>query len=231
MVERLGNEQRAPYRVPATFGHENQICEPNKVCEPQMTSSNATPRRRPSTGPSRNPATRQAILNATRQILSEKGYGGISFEEIARRAGAGKPTIYRWWPTKADLFIEVYGADKDQEVPVPDTGNLAEDLTSYTTALWSFWRSHPAASAFKGLIAEAQSNDAARHVLVNKFLPHRTEPIRLMLRRAVQRNEIGEGEVESRVQMWVGFSWYHLLAGDVGSDMSALGSAMSLLAS
>lgn len=193
-----------------------------------MSSDN--PKHRASTGPSRNPATRQAIIAATQQILAEKGYGGISFEEIARRAGAGKPTIYRWWPTKADLFIEVYGTDKEQEVQVPNSGDLQKDLTSYTLALWNYWRTQPAAGAFKGLIAEAQSNQAALDALVHKFLPQRTQAIRQILLRGVQRGDFPAADLEARVLMWIGFSWYHLLTGNIDAQQRSLNAAMAILA-
>ena len=72
-----------------------------------MANPAKRPPKRASIGSRRNPDAEAAILAAARQLLSDRGYAGFSIEEVARRAGAGKPTVYRWWPTKSDLFIAV----------------------------------------------------------------------------------------------------------------------------
>ncbi|NRQ39062.1 TetR/AcrR family transcriptional regulator [Nonomuraea sp. NN258] len=82
----------------------------------------------------RSEATRQAILEAALELIAEVGYAKLSIEGIAARAGAGKQTIYRWWPSKgAVLFdallmladVQVEGAE---QVELPDSGDLAADL-------------------------------------------------------------------------------------------------------
>ena len=119
------------------------------------------PKRRASIGARRSPETEAAVKAAARDLLAEKGYAGFSIEEVARRAGAGKPTIYRWWPNKAELFIAIYGVEKDAAIPLPDTGSLRGDLLRYTKDLWRFWREDAAGRVFRGLIAEAQSSETA----------------------------------------------------------------------
>ncbi|MDQ8730251.1 TetR/AcrR family transcriptional regulator [Bradyrhizobium sp. LHD-71] len=186
--------------------------------------------RRTSIGARRNPESEAAVLQAARQLLLEKGYAGFSIEEVARRAGAGKPTIYRWWPTKADLFIAIYGAEKSATVVLPDHGDLARDLTHYTADLWRFWRDHPAGSTFKGLIAEAQGSEAALDALRTKFLPERLEPVRTLFERAAARGELRKSEIADRVQLWVGFSWFRLLTDQINDDDRLIRRVMTLLA-
>ena len=65
--------------------------------------------RRRSIGSRRNPETQEAILEAAEALLLEGGVAGFSIEAVARRARAGKPTIYRWWPNKTALLLEVNG--------------------------------------------------------------------------------------------------------------------------
>ncbi|MBF4998001.1 TetR/AcrR family transcriptional regulator [Nocardia sp. BSTN01] len=79
----------------------------------------------------RSEKSRQAILSATRDLLSEVGYRKVSIEAIASRAGVGKQTIYRWWPSKGAVIFEsfLHLSDTDGEgISLPDTGDIEADL-------------------------------------------------------------------------------------------------------
>ncbi|WP_431969945.1 TetR/AcrR family transcriptional regulator [Nocardia sp. bgisy134] len=80
----------------------------------------------------RSERSRQAILAATRALISEVGYAKVSIEAIAARAGVGKQTIYRWWPSKGAVIFDSFlalGEDADgQGMALPDTGDIAADL-------------------------------------------------------------------------------------------------------
>ena len=69
--------------------------------------------------------SRQAILAAAMALAAEVGYSGLTIEAIAARAGVGKQTIYRWWPSKADVLLEAGAAKADLYVPSPITGVTA----------------------------------------------------------------------------------------------------------
>ncbi len=64
------------------------------------------PGSRPHTGRRRNAAAREAILDATFDLLREQGTGGVTIDAIAEAAGVGRQTIYRWWPTKGAVVAE-----------------------------------------------------------------------------------------------------------------------------
>ena len=84
--------------------------------------------RRPPGRP-RSERSHQAIVVATLELLAEQGFQQLTMEQVARRAGVGKATIYRRWPAKADLVkdaIRYFSA----ELPVPDTGTLAGDYAA-----------------------------------------------------------------------------------------------------
>ncbi|MEV4894102.1 TetR/AcrR family transcriptional regulator [Nonomuraea sp. NPDC055795] len=80
----------------------------------------------------RSEHSRQAILAATRALISEVGYEKVAIEAIAARAGVGKQTIYRWWPSKgAVIFDSILALSEDaegQDMALPDTGDLEADL-------------------------------------------------------------------------------------------------------
>ncbi len=187
------------------------------------------PKRRASIGARRSPETEAAVKEAARAVLAEKGYAGFSIEEVARRAGAGKPTIYRWWPNKADLFIAIYGANKDAAIPVPDEGSLRADLLRYTRDLWRFWREDTAGRVFKGLIAEAQTSDSALAALRFKFMPERLAAPREMFVRAAGRGEFAPEEIDDRLEFWVAFNWLHALTDRLSEDEASLSRKIELL--
>ncbi|MFJ9760939.1 TetR/AcrR family transcriptional regulator [Streptomyces sp. NPDC101149] len=79
----------------------------------------------------RKERSRQAILTATRTLVAEEAYEKITIEAIAARAGVGKQTIYRRWPSKSAVVFAALLAlseDADQSVALPDTGDLEADL-------------------------------------------------------------------------------------------------------
>ncbi|MEU8112689.1 TetR/AcrR family transcriptional regulator [Micromonospora sp. NPDC048947] len=81
----------------------------------------------------RRETSRRAILTAAFDLLRETGYAKLSIEGIAARAGVGKQTIYRWWPSKGavifDAFLMLSEATEGGPPTLPDTGDLAADLT------------------------------------------------------------------------------------------------------
>ncbi|MFG1995087.1 TetR/AcrR family transcriptional regulator [Actinoplanes sp. NPDC048988] len=94
------------------------------------------------TGPRKpNPAlrserSREAILGAARDLVSELGYAKVSVEAIAARAGVGKQTIYRWWPSKGAVIFDAFLAlsEQGEVIALPDTGDLEADLRTVMRA-------------------------------------------------------------------------------------------------
>ncbi|MFE2560184.1 TetR/AcrR family transcriptional regulator [Streptomyces sp. NBC_00090] len=85
----------------------------------------------------RSERSRRAIFDAALALVTEAGYAKTTIEGIAARAGVGKQTIYRWWPSKAAVLLDAFldlaaqanealGGDAQSEIP--DTGDLAADL-------------------------------------------------------------------------------------------------------
>ncbi|WP_244598507.1 TetR-like C-terminal domain-containing protein [Rhizobium tubonense] len=127
------------------------------------------------------------------------------------------------------MFIAIYTAERTTFVAIPDTGSLVEDLVGYTTSLWRFWRSNSAGAALRGLIAEAQGTKEALAALRERFLPERTADVRQMLSTAASRDEIGVEEINGKLSLWVGYSWFRLLTDEL-HDESPLVSIMAQIA-
>ncbi|MEV0702449.1 TetR/AcrR family transcriptional regulator [Saccharopolyspora sp. NPDC050389] len=86
----------------------------------------------------RSERSRVAILTAARELIAEVGYAKLSIEAIAARAGVGKQTIYRWWPSKGAVVFDSLlalseGAD-GEGIVLPDTGDVEADLKTVLRA-------------------------------------------------------------------------------------------------
>lgn len=75
------------------------------------------------------------VLTATLEVFAEQGYAGLSIDDVAQRAGVNKTTVYRRWPTKAELVGAAVFSLRDKEAPPPDTGDLRRDLLEIVTRL------------------------------------------------------------------------------------------------
>src|ERR1700677_489690 len=84
--------------------------------------------------------SRAAVIGATSQLLFERGFGGATVDEISRRSGVAKTTIYRHWPTRADLLRDACST-LSTPLDTPDAGSLEADLTALMTNLTSILRS------------------------------------------------------------------------------------------
>src|SRR5271154_5547898 len=84
----------------------------------------------------RSEKSRTAIVTATRELLLERGFDGLSIEAVAARAGVGKQTIYRWWPSRPALVAEVMLEDADKILASFAHGDdLAADLVGWVRKL------------------------------------------------------------------------------------------------
>lgn len=94
-----------------------------------MFDSPTTHEKSPETRPNRRRSkeSRAAILRATTEVLHEVGYQRLTVDAVATRAHAGKTTVYRWWPTKANLIIDALG--ESLVLPEPElTGDSRADV-------------------------------------------------------------------------------------------------------
>jgi AcrR family transcriptional regulator len=98
-----------------------------------------TPTTEEATAPRRrSEKSRVAIIEATRALLLERGFDGLSIEAVAARAGVGKQTIYRWWPSRPALVADVLLEDADKILAtMPRTDDVTADLVSWARTLAS----------------------------------------------------------------------------------------------
>lgn len=140
-------------------------------------------------GRPRSEQARAAILTATLHLLEQVGFSDLSIEAVAARAGVGKTTIYRWWPTKAVLVADAFMSSVIRETRFPDTGSVREDLRAQMQRIAAIFRG-PRGRILRSLIGGGQSDPELIEAFRNRWLlPRRLEAIGI-LQRARDRGEL-----------------------------------------
>ncbi len=162
----------------------------------------------------RSERSRRAVLDAAAKLLIERGYADITIDGIAAAAKVGKTTIYRWWATKASIFMELYAELAAKVTPPADSGSVATDLTLLLKGTFKLYRETAAGLALSGIVAEAQSNAIVSRIVRNDFAPSRRQIITALLARGAARGEIPKDvDIELVSEIVAGATWYAVLVG------------------
>jgi AcrR family transcriptional regulator len=149
----------------------------------------ADPSRRP--GRPRDARADQVILDAAASVLGEVGPHGFSVDAVAVRAGVGKATIYRRWPSRAQLLLETTHL-ATPDIPDPDTGSVREDLVRLTKGLMIKMRDTAAGRMLPAIMAEAAVNPEMRDML-KRFVAERRGRAVTAVIRGIERGELPPG--------------------------------------
>lgn len=167
----------------------------------------------------RSQRTHHAVMTAAAELLAENGYASITIEGIAARAKVAKTTIYRWWSTKAAIFMELYNELAAQMLTGLDTGSVEKDLRNLLRGLFKLFTTTSAGPAMVGMIAEAQSSPEFAKVFQEQFMVHRRNVTRKILERGVERGELlAELDIDLAIDIISGPIWYRLLQGHAPLD-------------
>jgi AcrR family transcriptional regulator len=142
-------------------------------------------------GRPRNPEADRAILQATFDLMAEQGVGRLSMEGVAARAGVGKSTIYRRWPSKAALVKDAVILFTRQKVPYPDTGSLRDDLVMLLRTIITVYTTTVAGRILPDLLGETVRNPELGQAL-NEFWAYRRRVMFEVIERGIKRGEIAE---------------------------------------
>ena len=174
----------------------------------------AAPAEPVSRGRPRSAEADRAILAATVQLLAERGLAAMSIEEVAARAGVGKTTIYRRWPSKGLLALDAFVTSFSAEQARPDTGTLRGDLIVALHAWVRAVTETAMGPMLTGLIAEAQNDPELRGAWRDRVLEPLRVQHRMMLDRAVGRGEIPPGiDPDVVLDLFFGAAEHRLLLG------------------
>jgi AcrR family transcriptional regulator len=138
------------------------------------------------------------LLAVTLQLLQEHGYDRLTVDAVANVARASKATVYRRWPSKAELVLAAFIEGIRQVAVPPETGSLRGDLLRLGELICEQAGRH--GSTMRAVLVEMSRNSALKDVLQHQFLDQRKELIQHVLQQAVDRGEIDGAAIND--ELW-----------------------------
>jgi AcrR family transcriptional regulator len=161
---------------------------------------------------------RQAVLRAAGELIEEHGYGGLTMEAIARQAGVSKQTVYRWWPSKAEIVLEGLTDAAAALAPAPDSGSLEQDVRGFLRRTIA-GATPQVARMLAALMAEAQLDETFAQAFRREFLAHRRQVLREVLERGRVRGDVSaNADIQFLAELAFGTIWYRILGGHAPLD-------------
>lgn len=155
----------------------------------------------------RSERARAAVLTAAAELVAEVGYGGTTVEAIAARAGVGKQTIYRWWPSKGAVVFDAFLAASEHEggLALPDTGDLAADLRAVLRPTSDELADPGADRTFRALLAEILNDPALHAEYRARLLDPLLEATRDRLRKAREAGQLApDADLDLAIELFYG---------------------------
>jgi AcrR family transcriptional regulator len=186
----------------------------------------------PGRGRPRSTDADRAILAAAGALLAARGLDAMSIEEVAARAGVGKATIYRRWPSKGLLALDAFVVSFSAEQPVPDTGSLRGDLLAALRTWVRAVTATPHGRLLASLIGFAQHDPELHAAWRDRVLEPLRARHRIMLERAVARGEIAPTvDFEVVLDLFFGAAQHRLLLGHLPMTEQFIESVVDVLLS
>ena len=184
----------------------------------------------PGKGRPRSETARCSILETALRLARTQGYARITMDRIAAEAGAGKQTIYRWWPSKAAVVLEALRENARVEIEAPDLGSLRADLKTFLKSTFDVGRRRPGINdVLRAMMAEAQHDADFLEQFRREVIDPRRAVLRGLLERAQSRQEVHkDADIDFYVDIAFGILWYRLLA-EVGPIDNRLAEQLATL--
>ncbi|HXL61357.1 MAG TPA: TetR/AcrR family transcriptional regulator [Mycobacterium sp.] len=138
------------------------------------------------------------LLAVTLRLLQEHGYDRLTLDAVATTAHASKATVYRRWPTKAELVLAAFIEGVRQAAVPPDTGTLRGDLVQVGELICQ--QAHQHAGTMRAVLVEVSRNPALDDAFQHQFIDQRRAVIHHILRQAVDRREIDDAVISD--ELW-----------------------------
>lgn len=138
------------------------------------------------------------LLAVTLQLLQQHGYDRLTVDAVAATARASKATVYRRWPSKAELVLAAFIEGIRQVAVPPDTGTLRGDLLRLGDLISRHTSQH--ASTIRAVLVEVSRNPALNDAMQRQFIDQRKALIQHILGQAVDRGEIDAAAVSD--ELW-----------------------------
>ena len=161
--------------------------------------------------PSEMAASHAVIMDAVYALLQEKSVRDLTMEAVAKRAGVGKPTLYKWWPTKATLVLAMLCERMAPKLEKPTVLTAEESLRFRARSLIKAFNG-PFGRIVAGLIAEGQSEPAVLQEFFDRWISPRRNATITDLQRGKDAGELrSETEPELLNDAIFGAIYYRML--------------------
>ncbi|WP_210162976.1 TetR/AcrR family transcriptional regulator [Pleomorphomonas oryzae] len=151
--------------------------------------------------------SRAAVLTATAELLFERGYSGVSVDEISRRSGVAKTTIYRHWPARTDLLRDAC-ANIGTPQTTPDLGSLRADIAALMAALGEALTTARWTSVLPSII-DAGERAPEMADMYRRLQQGYSAPFETVIRRGIARGELpADTDVAALVAALIGPLFY-----------------------
>lgn len=132
--------------------------------------------------------SKENVLQVTSELLAEAGLGGVSVDEVARRSGVAKTTIYRHWPTRTELLLDAC-TQLSAELEAPDTGTFQGDVTALLTIIATLLRTARWSSVVPSVVDAAERDTDLAEIHGRIQMGH-AAPFREIIARAMRKAEL-----------------------------------------
>jgi len=170
-------------------------------------------------GRPRSEKTKDAILTAAYDLLLENGFGAITIEKIAEKAGVSKATIYKWWPNKAAVVMDGFLNATNVKLPIPNTGSTIDDMFIQVNNFAKFLNSREG-NIITEIIGEGQFDPKLADTYRAIYFKPRRSISKQILERGISRGELRKDlNIELSIDLIWGPVFYRLLiTGEVVDD-------------
>ncbi len=138
------------------------------------------------------------LLAVTLQLLQEHGYDRLTVDAVAAKARASKATVYRRWPSKAELVLAAFIEGIRQVAVPPETGTLRGDLLRMGELICQ--QGQQQAGTIRAVLVEVSRNPALNDVIQHQFIEQRKALMTHILQQAIDRGEIDRAAVND--ELW-----------------------------
>lgn len=164
-------------------------------------------------GPKRDETAEQRILDATRDLICERGATRVSINEIAAHAGVGKQTIYRWWPSKAAVVFDALEREIKATSPAPNTGTAYGDVRVQMKRVARLMNS-PMQAILRELIVESFADEKVAEQFRTVFFAERRKQGMATIREGIDTGELrADLDPETIVDLLYSPLWMRMIIG------------------
>lgn len=182
----------------------------NQAAQTQENTQNERPKK---SGRPRSESSKKAILEATRRLLTHTSVQKLSIEAIAKKAGVGKTTIYRWWPNKTSVVVDSIFSQPAFHNILPTPNSATDGIRAQVERL-SRQLSGKNGRIVAEILGEAQAEPDALRIFIETFLQDRYNSLSSLIEAGKQNGEFAvDLDTEAAIDVIMGPIFFRLISG------------------